>query len=261
MLGYKIVRTGKSEQADYSGMSLQEQFQERYGKSAVNDLFAAFTYVKRAIFVVTWVAMGISYFHQRDYFASRHAGAFAWVVPVSIDCVMLVFMKISQLPAIKSNNRWVARGILIIPASGSMAINFMATSDSVMRWVYVGVVGAIVICEIGHGLMVPHLASMERKQAEMTSVSATAEIDEDTKAKWVARGRKAAATREANRIAKAEATQLAIEAATRPAIDPEAARIRGQKAAATRRANAEALRLAAMSPAARRKAIAAKTEA
>jgi hypothetical protein len=153
-------------------MSLQEQFQERYGKNAVNDLFRAFDFVKRAIMVVTWVAMGISYFHQKHYFEGRGAGPFAWVIPVSIDCVMLVFMKISQLPAIKAGNRWIARGILILPAGGSMAINYMATEDAVLRWVYVGVVGAIVICEIGHGLMVPSLASMEAKQAEMTGPAA-----------------------------------------------------------------------------------------
>lgn len=178
VIGISITRTRKKPVPDYEGMTLQEQFQERYGKNAVNDLFKAFDYVKRAIAVVTWVAMGISYFHQRHYFETRGAGPFAWVVPISIDCVMLVFMKISQLPAIKVRNRWIARGILVLPASGSMAINFMATEDAVMRWVYVGVVGAIVICEVGHGLMVPHLASMERKQAEMTMVLAPIEGSE-----------------------------------------------------------------------------------
>lgn len=167
ILGISITRTNAEPKPDYSNMTLQEQFQERYGKTAVNDLFAAFAYVKRAILVVTLVAIGISYFHQQHYFESRGAGVFSWVIPISIDCVMLVFMKISQLAVIRSANRWIARAILVIPAAGSMLINFMATSDDVLRWVYVGVVAAIVICEIGHGLMVPHLASMERKAAQL----------------------------------------------------------------------------------------------
>lgn len=193
--GITITRSRNVPTADHSDLTLQQQFQERYGKSAVADLFKAFDFVRRAIMVVTWVAMGISYFHQKHYFESRGAGPFAWVIPVSIDCVMLVFMKISQLPAIKSSNRWIARGILILPAGGSMVINFMATPDPVLSWVYVGVVGAIVICEIGHGLMVPNLAAMEAKQAEITTSVAPAPVAEPKPSVKVTEAEKAARKR------------------------------------------------------------------
>lgn len=176
VLGLSITRTNKAPAPDYSGMTLQEQFQERYAKNAVNDLFKAFRYVNWMITVVTAVAMGINYTHQRDYFANHHAGTHAWFIPISVDCVMLALMKVSQMAAISPRNRWIARAILVLPAGGSMAINFMATDDDVLRWVYVGVTGAIVICEVAHGLMVPNLASMERKQAELAATAAPAAV-------------------------------------------------------------------------------------
>lgn len=127
--------------------SLREQWNERMGNDMVDQAFRAIKAVRRYTNVVTIIAMGVSYFHQRNFFFALGAAAFSWFLPLTLDCVMLALMKVGNLRIVKAVNRRKARRMMIVPAIASMVVNALADGHPVLRAFYAFVVIAILIGE------------------------------------------------------------------------------------------------------------------
>lgn len=179
--------------------TLREQWNERMGKDMVDQAFKAIKAVRRYTNVVTFIAMGVSYFHQRNFFFALGAAAFSWFLPLTLDCVMLALMKVGNLRIVKAANRRKARRMMIVPALASMVVNALAHGHPILRGFYAFVVIAILIGEYAESLIDPDFNEFEKEVAEKTGGGAQ-------------KGRK---------------------------LDPEVAKARAEKAAATRLANAQ----------------------
>lgn len=167
---------------------------------------------RRNVLLITTIVMITSYQHQAHFFADHGAGWASVLLPAPLDLLMLTLMKISQLKGISTASRWVARGLLVLPAAGSAAVNFFAPGDLVLRISFASLVLAIAIGDVALGLIKPS------KDAMRTAVRSTA-------------ARKAAATKAA---AKPAATRKAPTAPKTPAVrKPRAPKVQTAPAAPT----------------------------
>jgi hypothetical protein len=208
--------------------TLLEQYNERIGSTAVEKLFKGMDTVQRGVMAITVIAMLVSYQHQMHYFASKGAGLGAWFLPLLLDVTMVVLMKVAMLKGIPAANRWIARGLVLIPASVSATVNWVAPGEQVIRFMYAFAVVAIVIGDVAHGLIRPHFAEMEKAVTETAPVVA---VNEDVEARRAARREADRARRAAKRLAEQRA---ADEAAARRALAAERRRetLAAKKAAA-----------------------------
>lgn len=149
--------------------TLREQFNERMGKDMVDQIFKAITTVRRYTKFVTIVAMLVSFFHQRNFFALLGAGTFAWFLPLTLDAVTLSLMKVSSLRGIKAENRKKARRAMILPAAASMVVNGLAHGHPILRGFYVFVVVAILIGEYAESLIVVDFDEFEKEVEQRTA--------------------------------------------------------------------------------------------
>jgi hypothetical protein len=166
-------------------------------KDEVTTQLTAMGTARRNVLIITTIVMVTSYQHQAHFFAGHGAGWASVLLPAPLDLLMLTLMKISQLKGVSAANRWVARGLLVLPAAGSGAVNFFAPGDLVLRISFASLVLAIAIGDVALGLIKPS------KDAMRSAVRSTA-------------ARKAAAT-------KAAAVQQPA-AKKAPAAKPAAAR-------------------------------------
>jgi hypothetical protein len=176
--------------------TLREQWNERMGNDMVDQAFKAIKAVRRYTNVVTFIAMGVSYFHQRNFFFALGAAAFSWFLPLTLDCVMLALMKVGNLRIVKAANRRKARRMMIVPAVASMVVNALAHGHPVLRGFYAFVVIAILIGEYAESLIDPDFEEFEKEVAEKTGSAKKGRKLDPEVAK--ARAEKAAATRLAN---------------------------------------------------------------
>jgi hypothetical protein len=137
-------------------------------KDEVTTQLAAMGTARRNVLLITTIVMVTSYQHQAHFFAGHGAGWASILLPAPLDLLMLTLMKISQLKGIATANRWVARGLLILPASGSAAVNFFAPGDLVLRIAFASLVLAIAIGDVALSLIKPS------KEAMRTAVRSTA---------------------------------------------------------------------------------------
>lgn len=150
---------------------------------------------RRNVLLITTIVMITSYQHQAHFFADHGAGWASVLLPAPLDLLMLTLMKISQLKGISTASRWTARGLLVLPAAGSAAVNFFAPGDLVLRISFASLVLAIAIGDVALGLIKPS------KDAMRTAVRSTA-------------ARKAAATKAAAKPAATRKTPTAPKTPT-----------------------------------------------
>lgn len=209
--------------------TLLEQYNERIGNTVVDKLFKGMDTVQRGVMAITVIAMLVSYQHQVHYFQSKGAGLGAWFLPLLLDVLMVVLMKVAMLKGIPAANRWAARGLVLIPASVSATVNWVAPGEQVIRFMYAFAVVAIVIGDVAHGLIRPDFREMEKAVAVTAPVEL---VDVSAEARKAARREadrtRRAAAREAQRIAAEEAA--ARKAA---AVEKAAATRAAKKATAT----------------------------
>lgn len=161
----------------------------------VTAQLAAMGTARRNVLIITTIVMITSYQHQVHFFADHGAGWASLLLPAPLDLLMLTLMKISQLKGISSTARWVARGLLVLPAAGSGLVNFFAPGDLVLRSAFACLVLAIAIGDIALSLIKPD------RNAMRAAVRSTA-------------ARKGAATAASNRAAQTTPKPAASKAPT-----------------------------------------------
>lgn len=216
--------------------TLREQYNQRVGADVLDELFNAITLVRRLITVITYIAMGVSYWHQKEFFAHLGAGLFAWVLPLTLDALMIALIKISQLKGIPEASRRRARQLLAVPALASMAINFMADGHIVLRLFFVFVVLAIMVGDYAHSLIKPDFSEIEKAAVE--HAPPVTEADPAEEARKAERRDRDRQRRTAKRLA---AEQAAIDEAARREAERERRRLRRAELAAQRAATPEPL--------------------
>lgn len=170
-------------------------------KDEVTAQLTAMGTARRNVLLITTIVMVTSYQHQAHFFAGHGAGWASVLLPAPLDLLMLTLMKISQLKGISTASRWVARGLLVLPAAGSGAVNFFAPGDLVLRISFASLVLAIAIGDVALGLIKPD------KNAMRTAVRSTA-------------ARKAAATKAATTAPKPAAKKATTAPAARKPRTP-----------------------------------------
>ncbi len=111
----------------------------------VERVYHTITTVRRFVLAITALTMIASYQHQVHVFAAQGAGWVSWILPAPLDLLVLALMKVAQLPVIPASSRWIARFLLLFPASGSAYINFVGAGSTLLRCTYAGLILGIVI--------------------------------------------------------------------------------------------------------------------
>jgi len=183
------------------GENLTRQFAEKYSAGMVEGVLRTIRIVKAACLMILGIAMAISYTHQVEYLLSLGAGmAGAVLIPISVDALIVVCVKISGTAGMaQSAKRW-ALLILAFPAGVSGTVNFLVGGHIVVRCLFVVAVAMIVAAEFLAAKIRPDFSVIERMAGEVT---AKQEISPEERARRSAIARKAAATRKRNASARA----------------------------------------------------------
>lgn len=210
--------------------ALYAEFSARVNTNIVDVLLSNMKFIRRGLFVLTAIILAANYVHQGyGYFWQHGAGWFSLVLPAPLDILMVAFMKIAHLHGIPARNRAIARWLMLLPATASATISYLAAGELDMRIVFAALVLCIVLGDYGLGLVVPDFSEMV-KAAEQAPAPKTRKLDP---AEAQRRADLAAQTR-ANRLAE-EAERAAAEKqardernATRKARAAERAAARGE---------------------------------
>lgn len=178
------------------GESLTRQFAEKYSAGMVEGILRTIRTVKVAALVILGIAMAISYTHQVEYLVKLGAGlAGATLIPISVDALIVVCVKISGTAGMhQSAKRW-ALLILVFPASVSGTVNFIVGGHLVVRCLFVVAVIMIPAAEFLAAKIRPDFSVIEKMAGEIT---VKREVSDEERARRSAIARKAAATRKRN---------------------------------------------------------------
>jgi ribosomal protein L12E/L44/L45/RPP1/RPP2 len=103
--------------------------------------------VKRMNHFILYLAMGINYLHQSLFFWSIGAWVLAWVLPLAIDMMILLCVKITQTPGAARSSKRRAMVVLIPFVLLSAAISAVSPGHLFLRIIFAAVVVEIGLAE------------------------------------------------------------------------------------------------------------------
>jgi hypothetical protein len=146
-----------------------QRFAREYGAKAVEDMLSAIAWAKRIALAITVAAMAVSYQHQREHLTHKGMDQFgATVVPLMIDAVTLLCVKIISTTGMARVAKTVALCFQTFPVGASAVINFNASPNAYVGWVYVVAVLFIALVETLKALIRPDFVAILAEEDRVT---------------------------------------------------------------------------------------------
>lgn len=197
-----------------SKLSPAERYAETIRETAVDEILKTLKVAKRWAQFIVIAVMVVSYQHQRHFFVSRQADTIgSLLLPIIFDASIIFLVRVISTTGIAKLPQRAALAALVIPVTASAWVNFAASPNSFIGWVYVVAVGLVAVIETIKALIKPDPEAL--REAENSAAPAAAVVDDDATERRRAAALKGAETRRQNRadaVAKAEEKRAARRA-------------------------------------------------
>jgi len=145
-----------------------QQFAEKYGNGAVEEMLKTITLAKRLALAIVVAVMAVSFQHQRHYLLSIGMDDFgAAVIPLIIDALTLLCVKVLGATGMAQTAKVIALTFLLAPVGASAWINFNGSPNSTVGWIYVVVVAFIAVAEVIKAFIKPDFNSILAEEARV----------------------------------------------------------------------------------------------
>jgi hypothetical protein len=231
-----LYRPALDAPAKWADLSPAERYAATIRETAVDEILKTIKSSKTLGMLLVLLVIVISFQHQRDFFAARHAGEIGSIgLPVIFDVSIIFFVRQISTTGMKKLVLMLSAGGLLLPVGASATINFVASPDPLVGWAYVVAIGLVAVIEVVKALAGPDPEALSEAEHKADTISANVAAQQ---AAADALAQQAAALQAA---ADAAAKQAADEAARRSEIARKAAETRRDNAAKAEAAKAERL--------------------
>lgn len=196
-------------------LSAAERYAKTIRETAVDEILNTIKSSKTLGMLLVLLVIVISFQHQRDFFAARHAGEIGSIgLPVIFDVSIIFFVRQISTTGMKKLVLWMSAGGLLLPVGASATINFVASPDPLVGWAYVVAIGLVAVIEVVKAMAGPDPEALREAEhkADVITVAAQPEVDEAEIARRkeiAAKGQATRRERKAAAEAKAEAQRAA----------------------------------------------------
>jgi hypothetical protein len=150
-------------------------FAAQFVKRMARQVLVTLTWVRRAATLIMVIAMSVSFQHQQEYLLMLAAGVYAAIaIPVALDCLTFICVKVLATSAVVMIARVVAAIVLIFTVSGSGLLNFLAPGPMVLKWVFVGAMLLVPLAEVVASQIKPDFRKMAAMEAILTPLAESA---------------------------------------------------------------------------------------
>lgn len=147
-------------------------FAAQFVKRMARQVLVTLTWVRRAATLIMIIAMSVSFQHQQEYLLMLAAGVYAAIaIPVALDCLTFICVKVLATSAVVMIARVVAAVVLIFTVSGSGLLNFLAPGPMVLKWVFVGAMLLVPLAEVVASQIKPDFRKMAAMEAILTPLA------------------------------------------------------------------------------------------
>lgn len=166
------------------GLSAVERYAKSIRETAVPDILKTIKSSKRLGMLLVLLVIVISFQHQRDFFAARHAGEIGSIgLPVIFDLSIIFLVKVISTTGMNKLAIWFCAGALVIPVGASATINFVASPDTLVGLAYVIAIGLVAVIEVIKALIKPDPAALAEAEHSADAIAAEATPADPTEAK------------------------------------------------------------------------------